>query len=496
MIKEKTGLQKLITPFLATFVLVILAYQGFYRFGFGSDTMIHYLNPLINIESELTYGRYISYLIEIACYKVGVILPNQYRAFYLLFIVASAVTAFIYQQIFVTTLEKKNIELTPVSEYMGRAILSLPFISTLYAEYFMFPECFVYSLGFLFSAIAVYFFSKNKYSFSVLFLLLAACTYQITVMVSAIYVLIYIVVDGNFVLTKRMFTKGLIISICCVGAGFLNYLAMTAVFKLGLFPDTPKTLSDESMIQSIKRVIFLFISFLKNGVGLVPFPLANLIALVLAIVFMFICKKNEKEIFATYIFAGAIVFVLALAIPIIQSNAPRVIFVLYAALGCMLFLAFVQLDGKAKLVMQIAVMITVLLQIFACQQIAVNHYISNAEDIDCARAVLSAINTYEKESGNTVKTIAVCFDKKSDNYYDNVYYTLGQINERVAHNVAYSLLEYVNKLDTGTTELRFEKSDLDGMKIRDTYFKDKDWNCFDVFEQVVIEGDTAYWCVY
>ena len=496
MIKEKTNLSKAVIPFLATFVLIILAYQGFYRFGFGSDTMIHYLNPLINIESEITYGRYISYLIEIACYKVGIILPEQYRAFYLLFILATTCTAYFCQQSFITTLEKKNIELTPACEYMGRAILSLPFISTLYAEYFMFPECFVYSIGFMFAALAVYYFSKNSYVLSVIFLLLAASTYQITVMVSAIYVLIYIVVEGDFVLNKKMFLRGLITSMCCVMAGFLNYLAMTAAFKLGFFPDTPKTLSDESIIQSIKRVILLFIGFLKNGVGLVPLPYINLLVVALLIVFMIVSKREEKAALGTFIFAGIITFMLALLIPVVQSNAPRVIFVLYAALGCTIFLAFIQLREKEKTPLQIIIVVTVLLQIFSCQQIAVNHYVSNNQDLACARAVLSAIDTYEQETGTTVKTIGICTDNRSENYYDNVYYHLGQINERVAHNVAYSLLEYTNKLDTGATENRFEKSDLSESKIRDKYFKDKDWDNFNVFEQVIIEGDIAYWCIY
>ncbi len=496
MIEEKNIHTKKITALFASFLLVLLAYQGFYRFGFGSDTMIHYLNPLINIESELTYGRYIPYIIDIVLYKAGIILPDEYRVFYLLFIISTTVAAFLYQQVYIESLEKKGIVLSPAKEYAGRAILSLPFISTLYAEYFMFPECFVYSLGFAFSAFAVYFFSKNKYVAAVIFLLLASASYQVTVIVSAIYALIYIVVDGDFVLNKKMFAKGLISSICCVGAGFLNYLTMTAVYVFGILPDSPKTLSDESIIQSIKRVIYLFISFLKNGVGLVSFPYANLLIAALAIVLMFIYKKNEKGIFATFIFAGFIAFVLALVIPLIQSNAPRVIFVLYAAFGCTLFLAFAQLQGKESMILLVAIILTVFIQIFSCQQIVVNHYISNTQDLDCARAVLSEIDEYEKETGNTVSTIAVCMDKRSENYYDNVYYTLWQINERVTHNVAYSLLEYVNKQNTGTGENRFEKSSLNEKDIRSKYFDGMDWDSLDLSKQLVIEGDTAYWCIY
>ena len=484
------------TAFLSTLILVILAFQGFYRFGFGADTMTHYLNPLINIESKLPYARYISYFIEITCYKMGVILPQQYKLFYVFFVVITVLTAYSYQQIIIGLLNKKGIRLSLVEEYIGRAIIALPFISTLYSEYFMFPECFIFCLGFLFSSIAVYFYSRKKHILAILFLLMAVFTYQVTVMVSAVYVLLYIIIDEDFVMTPKMFRRGLIISLCCILAGGVNFIVSRIFFYLGIISDVPKQISVGSVAFRIVHVLDIIKGFLLSGNGLLPLPGANLLVILAAVILMFIANKVKKGRAFTLIFAGIIMFCLAIVIPLIQSDAPRVIFVLYAALGCIMFLAYVQLEGKLKVIMQLAIVGTVLLQIFSCQQIAVNHYISNSQDIACARSVLQAIDEYEKETGITVTEIAACEDSACYDYYDNVYYTLGQINERVARVVPYSLLEYVNKLDTGTTELRFKKSKQSSSKVRKKYFEGMEWDSFNVYEQLVIDGDTAYWCIY
>ncbi|WP_026496349.1 glucosyltransferase domain-containing protein [Butyrivibrio sp. WCD3002] len=485
-----------IYAYLITLILVVIAYQGFYRFGFESDTMTHYLNPLINIESKLAYTRYISYLVEISLYKIGYILPEHYRLSYMFFLIFTASTAFVYQETIIGKLREKRIEMDPVQEYMGRFILSLPLISTLYSEYFMFPECFAFSIGFLFSAIAVYMYSGKRYIGAILFLLMAVFTYQATVMLSAVYAILFVVIDEGYALTLRMFKRGLLTSLCCIAAGVINVITSKVVFLLGIVTDSPKALRQESVLDKFAHILNLLKAFLVSGNGLLPIRYANLMAIIAAIVLMIICHRYEKPEVVTHIFAGFIMFCLAIVIPLMQADAPRVIFVLYGALGCFVFLSFVQLDGKTLTIMQGVILCIVLLQIFSNQQIAVNHYISNDKDISCARAVLVAIDKYENETGITVEEIAVCEDSVSLNYFDDVYYTVGQINERVMHNVPYSLLEYVNKLDTGTTELRFRKSKVNGNKVREAYFAEKEWDSFNVYEQLIIDGNTAYWCIY
>lgn len=500
-----------IVAYIFTLVLIIFAYQGFYRFGFGSDTMIHYLSPLINIESEFTYGRYIPFVMELLLYKMGIILPDKYKYFFILHIFIVSLGAFIYQQVIMAKV-KKNSEFGSIyEEYFGRALLILPFISTLFSEYLMFPECFVYSFYVLFTAIALYFFAGKKYVLAAIFMILGGSTYQVSVIVCAIYALLYILIEGNYVLNIKMLVRGLIVSFSCLFVGLLNYESTKLMQFLGVMTDNPKPISSVGVLDSIAGVIRLFWDFLKNGIGLLPVPFINLLVVIVITLLLIISRKKENERVFTFLFAGIVMFLLALAIPLIQSKAPRVIYTLYAALGCMTFLGYVQLGARVKKYAQAVTMIAVIVQIFSCQQIAINHYISNTQDLACAEAVLNKIDNYEEINGVTVDEIAVCVDDESFNYYENVYYTLDQINERTSRNVAYSLLEYTNNLkysaddnnfvnteETNGTPYgrRFKKSSMSGNKVRKKYFKDMNWDHFDVDEQVVIDGNTAYWCIY
>ncbi|WP_029323943.1 glucosyltransferase domain-containing protein [Butyrivibrio sp. AE3004] len=501
----KSKLDKnIIIDYILTLVIVIFAYQGFYRFGFGSDTMIHYLNPLINIESEFTYGRYIPYLMEMLFYKLGIILPEKYRYFFILHIFVVSLGAFIYQQVIISLLNKKKVFSDIFEEYFGRVLLLLPFISTLFSEYLMFPECFVYCFYVLFTALALYFYSKNKYVAAVFFMLMGGCTYQVSVILCAIYTLLYILVEGDCVLNKKMFFRGLIVSVSCLLSGFLNYESTKLMLVTGVMSDNPKPITSGSVFDSVTGVIRLFWNFLKNGIGLLPVPYINLCILIIVTLMLLISRKTEKERILTFVFGGFVMFALSLAIPIIQSSAPRVIYTLYAALGCTCFLAYIQLDIKTKKYMKALIGICAIVQLFSCQQIALNHYISNVQDLACAQAVLNKIDNYEADTGVTVTEIGVCVDDESLNYYDNVYYKLDQINERTARNVAYSLLEYAGSLEKkdelngikSDTGRRFKKSQMKAGKIRKKYFKDKNWDKFDVDKQLVIDKNTAYWCIY
>ena len=501
----KSKLDKnVITAYIITLAFVLLAYQGFYRFGFGSDTMIHYLNPLINIESEFTYGRYIPYVMELLFYKIGIILPEKYRYFFILHILVVSLGAFIYQQVIVSLLNKKKAFSNVFEEYFGRALLILPFISTLFSEYLMFPECFVYCFYVLFTALAVYFYSKKKYVIAVIFVLMGGCTYQVSVILCAIYALLYMLIEGDCVLNKKMFFRGLIVSLSCLLVGALNYLSTKLMLAMGIMSDDPKPITSGSIIDSISRVLILFWNFLKNGIGLLPVPYINLCILIIATLLLFITHKKEKDRIILFAFAGFVMFALSLAIPIIQSSAPRVIYTLYAAFGSTCFLAYVQLDISMKKYMQALTGICVAVQLFSCQQIALNHYISNAQDLACAQAVLNKIDNYEAKTGVTVTEIGTCVDDDSSNYYDNVYYKLDQINERTSRNVAYSLLEYANRIEKNDENNgiksdatnRLKKSQMKPGKIRKKYFKDMNWDKFDVDEQLVIDGNTAYWCIY
>ena len=79
-------------------------------------------------------------------------------------------------------------------------------------------------------------------------------------------------------------------------------------------------------------------------------------------------------------------------------------------------------------------------------------------------------------------------DGYAPDHYDEVSYSVEQINERALGTVTNSLMEVV-------TGRYFEPVDGEEEIIRE-YFDGKDWNALELSEQLVILGDTAYWCIF
>ena len=63
--KKKTALllRDIACPCIFSVLVVTLSYMGFYRLGFGSDTILHFRFPLANIVAKFIYGRYLEYVV-------------------------------------------------------------------------------------------------------------------------------------------------------------------------------------------------------------------------------------------------------------------------------------------------------------------------------------------------------------------------------------------------------------------------------------------------
>jgi hypothetical protein len=83
-------------------------------------------------------------------------------------------------------------------------------------------------------------------------------------------------------------------------------------------------------------------------------------------------------------------------------------------------------------------------------------------------------------------------DINSPHNYEEVQYKRDQINERALSTQAYSLYCYVSGQTAG---MDIRRVDMDP-EIHDKYFADRNWDYFDIDQQVIISGDTVYWCVF
>lgn len=123
--------------------------------------------------------------------------------------------------------------------------------------------------------------------------------------------------------------------------------------------------------------------------------------------------------------------------------------------------------------------------------VVTNHFVSNTLDEVHINMFYQEILKYEDETGNRVSKIAYRNDACAPHYYEEVEYTSYEINERVLSQATNSLIKVITGRD-------FENLEMTEEEFRRYFeeYEDKDWEYLDLSEQLVIDGDTAYWCLF
>ena len=523
---RKAALNESVQRLIFNGILTVLAYMGFYRFGFGSDTITHYLWPMINIDAKITYGRYLTFLIEYPLYRAGIVMPDYYRLFYLLFLADVILALTVLQSAVLPAVKPYCRKWDAATQYLVCAMLSLPLINSLFTEYFMFPECFDYGLSFLIAAAALYFLCRRRWGLAVLFTLVSCLSYQTAVILVAMYGVVYFALESRMQPDRRLIGSAAGAVLIPLVIGFADTKFSSVLYAMGITEDKPKSMEIGNLADRIKFLLGGIRRFLHNGFGLLPVPWTTLLVVIVCICLsVYICLRSGKKIEALMVLAVDIVCAgLSVGIPVLQSFAPRISFLMYGAVGISILMLYVVLqrfggeEGFEKensgeeshgekntsaesILYRLPAALTaavLILQIFSCAQISVNHYLSNGLDVAYTRMVWDEIQKYEAETGNVVRKIATCQDANCRPQYDTVYYSTDQINERAMAIVAYSLLEYTadEYSETGHDyERKFEKIDFPDSIYRE-HFAGRDWDDMDIDEQLIFDGDTMYWCVF
>ena len=71
--------QVFLTRWAVNAAAMLLFFAGFFRPGFGADTIGQAYMPLININAAFQYGRYLTYALDIIAYRLGYSMAGQYR---------------------------------------------------------------------------------------------------------------------------------------------------------------------------------------------------------------------------------------------------------------------------------------------------------------------------------------------------------------------------------------------------------------------------------
>ena len=484
-----------IMSFFFFFVVVTVFYSGLIRRSYNADTMTYMVYFQDDAQVRVFDGRYLIALIDLVLYQIHIKPTDYMPVFTIMAMILLAVTMVLLKSVF----EKFR---TAKGTLHGMAFdlsVSLVFCNVLYIEYFMFSEVTLfYIFGYFLATVGMRLLTGNKRLAAFFLFLLAVCTYQLSIVYAAISLLFYYMLENDFKWSKKAVTDEIIACVIPLSTGVINMTVIQIVGRINDYFVTRKSYTTIGVVQKSLMLLDSFGRFLCDSYTLLPRLWIPGIVLCLSVVLGIYVITKTRDAFGALFFA-AVVFGSILAIFLIPfleegaSDSPRMTFCLYLVQG-MIFITDIYLlsaFGKENLLKGASAVVFafVWLQMVAVSFIVPGRYISNTLDKNYSQIILKEIEKYEERTGNAVTKMCVVNDEHAPAYYEESRNHFGQINERIMGQTTRSMFEafwnrhfdYVGKMPA---------------EVYDEYFAGKNWDYFDVNEQLVIIDDTAYLCVY
>ncbi len=475
------------------FLIVFAALAGFYAFSFGADTLTQFINPMINIDAALTYGRYMYYFLTRSLYSFGILLTDYYKFSWAVFVVCVTLYIYLTQISFLPYLKLNNL-----MKLGFIFITSILVVNGLCCEFLMFPEMFVvFGMAFLNAGLSIYFYSKKKYFFFIFFAVFGCMFYQTSLITMAIVIAAFIYIEGGYRITGKLFIREFVSIAALMLIGVVNILSTSVLKHIGIIEDSTRSIDTAGFKNRLFIMIHDYKVLLSSGLWLMPKLYLPLILTILPFIFviMYGVKNKDYAAIGEYIFIYIILSILAFALNMMEDTqtgmTPRLVYNFYTVQVAMILIAIkyiCEFDYGTN-VLCLFTGIYLMAQLFSCTMISQNRRLSNQIDLMNAKVIVDAIEDYENKTGNKIKYIATYQDSVYTQSYPNVHYHVGAINEKTLGLVTYSLIRYVSGNDN------LKKADSD-MAIYDEYFKDKDWDCLVPDEQMVFIGDTLHYVAY
>ncbi|MCH5255932.1 MAG: hypothetical protein J1D87_01515 [Lachnospiraceae bacterium] len=487
--KCKTGLKGRLPQYMLNLLMLFIFWGGLLRKSYNYDTVYHMVVGDADVVTRIRGGRYAAALIDYLLLKLGLRTTSNISVTIFLTLIVFA-AAMLMMQILFERYMPDDI-LAKAGFYCG---LNLVFLNVLFAELLMFSE---YSIYFAFSYLAatagVFYFVRRRYLPMLIMYVTAVSFYQNAIVYAAILAAFYIYLDEKTLLSLKAVVREAAAVAVCMLIGVLDLLSIRVLERLDMIPLSAKVSGMGNISEKLSAVASSFVSLNKNAAGI--FPNLWLPLIFVAIIWMTIIYSRIKEqdfsgiIFLFIVCLGS--YALLYIIPFASIDfyfPPRLSFCFFMVNGLLLVSSYaVSIKSLHRLLGMVGILY-ILLHFFFAGLIVSDHFVSNSLDEVYVNMLYDEILRYENETGIEVTKIAVMKDAYSPSSYPQVNFVSGQINERVIDAVPLSIIQVV----TGRV---LERVDMP-KDIIEQYFKDKDWDYFSPKEQIVIEGDTAYWCIF
>lgn len=480
------------------FVILLIFWGGLLHNQYNADTIFYrYQGVEAAYSFRLAEGRFLVALLYYVLPRLGINVASRISlsTFVNLLLFAIAITINYFM-----LLQDKKVDLVKV------LCVDLVFINVFFVEMLMFAEAF-FGLAYFFASLAILCYCKKKKVGFGLSMLFAVCTYQYTAIYVAIVLLFVIGVKYSFKICKASAIESFGATFWSVFAGFANIMSvelLAMVHVLSAEKVNEENRMGGNLIDKINSVIADTVSILKDCKGLLMgqwFFLLVSFAICILVLIMFLSIKDWERVCYFSILLG-VTYLLRILIPSLKAefdNPPRFAFSNFLVQGLFLLAIYVCLLSSEfhfgcylRKWMQVLVgsliVIYVLLQLLATQNIVNNKYYSKAIDETYVRLMYQKVLKYEEETGVPVTRFAGCTDASYRDAYEEVGASSFAINERVLGKATWSIVRDIS----GRNFERIAVPD----EVYKEYFAGKDWTEINLEEQLLIIDDTAYWCIY
>lgn len=478
----------LICQYSINLLLVLVYWGGMLRKSFNCDTLSHMLSDDADVMVNLMCGRYLIALGDYLLLRLGLRTTTNLSVTMMITFLILAMAMLELQKIFRCWVPDNL--WAKIGFYGG---INLIFLNVLFAEPLMFSECVVYhAIAYFAAAVGVKCFIEKRYVPMLFMYAAAVSSYQNAAVFASIVTAFYICFDENMVLSRRMFFREIIGITVSMGMGAFNFLCIRILDKLKIISIfQPAGIGDFN--EKLSMVFSHMVRMYKDCVGIMPntwFPL--LFVLGIWVLIGYSCIKERKYsqflcLFIVWLGSNILLYVIPMAKSTI-SFYPRLFFCFFGIQGLLLASAYGFCQDSMHRLITLGGVLYLTVQLLFVHFIISDHFVSNNLDEIYANMVYEKIVEYEKETGNNVENIAVMRDIDAPFSYREISFVSDQINERALGTVPISLIYMI----TGREFVKMEVPD----SMIQKYFYNKNWDYIDLGEQLIIEGDTAYWCVF
>lgn len=468
---------------------LLIFWGGMLRKSFNSDTIYHMVVEDADILTRIREGRYIVALGDAILLRCGLRTTTSISITILATFILLSMTMLVIQGLFVAW--KPEGRWAQAGFWCG---LDLVFLNILFAENLMFGESSVYfAIAWLAAAVSARCYARKRYLAAFVTCMIAVCAYQYAAVFAAILVAFYICMDEDMHLSVRGILREAAGVAICMSTGVLNLLSIWLLERLNIIPSFSKHAGIGDVGEKLSALADSLVQLHRDGGGIMPdlwIPLLFVVGIWSLIIWSCYKKRDFSRLsFLLIVYLGS--NLLLYVIPMMQdefSFPPRMAFCFYLIQGTLLAVAYGVCTKESCKALTWCGGLCLIVHLLFADFIVTNHFVSNTLDQVYVNMMYEEILKYEQETGITVRKLAVIDDTYAPDQYEEVAYAQEQINERTLGTVTYSIIQVM-------TGRKFESVEIPQV-IYDSCFAGKDWDYFDLEEQLMIEGDTAYWCIF